>query len=165
MSGQTSATPIATIWKPSGARRVVIDGFLPVPRGGSVARAPLSWPAKDPTDILDYELDIAPALVGNEGDVISAVTLVIAPNGAGDLSAGNVAVDGSIAVVWLSNGVAGTTYVVQVTLATTSGRVLHRAILLSVQSLAAPAVPASALTTEAGAIISDQNGNPILIGS
>jgi hypothetical protein len=67
-------------------------------------------------------------------------------------------------VLWFSGGVTGTTYSVQVTLGTAGGRTIARAVLLPVCGLAAAAPPASALTDDNGAIITDQNGNPILIG-
>jgi hypothetical protein len=37
-------------------------------------------------------------------------------------------------------------------------------VLLPVQQLAAVQPPASPLTSDAGSVITDQNGNPILIG-
>ena len=57
------------VWKPSSARTVTLDSFIPVARG-SVASAPspLNWPTKDPADVLDYQFDISPAFVGNDGD-------------------------------------------------------------------------------------------------
>jgi len=166
MPTQSSPIPVMPVWRPSGARRVSLDGFSPFPRGDDAA-APLVlvWPVKDPADVLDYEVDIAAAIIGNQGDAIAGVSITSTPNGAGDLVANSIATDGTTAVIWFSAGVAGTTYVVQVTVSTTSGRVLHRAILLPVQALAAPAIPASALTTSGGAVVTDQGGNPILLGS
>jgi hypothetical protein len=69
-----------------------------------------------------------------------------------------------VAVVWLSGGQAGTTYRLQVTVTTESGRVLGRSVALPVLALAAQAPPAGALQSGGGAIITDENGNPILIG-
>ena len=93
------------------------------------------------------------------------MSVAITPNATGDLAVNSIATDGTTAVIWFSAGVAGTTYVVQVTVSTNSGRVLHRAVLLPVQALAATSIPASALTTGAGAVVTDQGGNPILLGS
>ena len=60
------------IWKPSDSRIVVLDSFIPVPRGATFsAPAPLNWPAKDPDDVLDYQFDISPVVVGNDGDGIA----------------------------------------------------------------------------------------------
>lgn len=154
------------VWRPSSARRVVLDGFAPVARGVvPTVPAPLSWPAKDPADVLDYELDIAAALVGNEGDPIVTLQATVSPAAAGDLTVTSLAADGSRAVFWFAGGQAGTTYVVQVSLATASGRTLGRAVLLPVLGLATATAPASALTTDLGAVVTDAQGNPILTGS
>jgi hypothetical protein len=53
---------------------------------------------------------------------------------------------------------------VQVTITTASGRVLGRAIALPVLALAQAAPAAGTLLTGDGATITDQNGNPILLG-
>lgn len=153
------------VWRPSGARRAVLDGFVPLPRGTiSTTPAPLAWPAKDPADILDYELDVSAALLGNGGDSIATLDVAITPNATGDLVLTSMGADGAIAVFWFSQGVVGTTYTAQVTIGTASGRTLSRAVLLPVQALASAAPPSNALTTDTGAIVTDQNGNPILIG-
>jgi len=164
MSSTTTPTP--HVWRPSNARRIVLDGFLPVPRGTlPTTPPPLSWPAKDPSDVLDYEFDVGAALVGNEGDTIATVAVVITPNATGDLVLNSSAVDGSRAVLWFAGGQSGTVYVVQVTVGTTNGRTIGRAVLLPVLPLASATAAATALTTEVGATITDQNGNPILLGS
>ncbi len=156
---------ISRVWRPSTARRVVLDGFAPVPRGTSLSSPPLlSWPAKDPADVLDYELDISAALAGHESDAIAAVAVAPSPAGSGHLLVGDIVADGRVAVVWLSGGQAGTTYRLQVTLTTTSGRVLGRAVALPVLALAAQQTPSGALQAGGGAVITDENGNPILIG-
>jgi len=156
---------ISRVWRPSTARRVVLDGFAPVPRGTSLSTPPLlSWPAKDPADVLDYELDISAALAGHESDAIAAVAVAPSPAGSGHLLVGDIVADGRVAVVWLSGGQAGTTYRLQVTLTTTSGRVLGRAVALPVLALAAQQTPSGALQAGGGAVITDENGNPILIG-
>src|SRR5271165_1129000 len=127
------ATLVSHVWKPSRTRTMTIDNFVPVPRG-SIAAAPtlLSWPSKDPGDILDYQLDIEPALVGNEGDTINSVDIDVNPNQPGDLSLDNIAADGYKVVIWLSAGQAGVTYNVTVKVALASGRTLQRTILLPV---------------------------------
>lgn len=151
--------------RPSNARRVVLDSFVPVPRG-SIASAPatLSWPAKDPEDVLDYELDISPALAGNGNDSITTVDVVIQPSAAGDLTLSSVAVDGSVAVLWLAGGQVGTVYSVQMTLCTAAGRTIGRAIYLPVLALASGTLPVNALITSTGVTVVDQSGNPILVG-
>ncbi len=155
-------TTVTHVWRPSIARRVVLDGFVPVPRGASAAPSVLVWPAKDPADVLDYELDITAALAGNDTDTIATVDVVTVPT---DLVCTATAADGNLVILWLSAGTAGTTYSVRVSIGTAGGRSIARAIQLPVQSLANSAAPAGSLTNGAGAVITDQNGNPILIGS
>lgn len=159
-------TAASHVWRPSRARRVVLDGFVPIPRGVIPTPAPaLVWPAKDPADVLDYELDISAALTGNPGDSIATLDVTITPNAAGDVVLNSSAADGPIAVLWMAKGQIGITYSVQVSIGTTNGRTLSRAILLPVQALSISAVPAAALTTSSGTVITDQNGNPILVGN
>src|ERR1700744_925111 len=98
------ATLVSHVWKPSKARIITIDSFVPVPRGTTaIAPTMLSWPSKDPGDILDYQLDIEPALVGNEGDTIESVDVEGDPSQPGDLTLNNVAADGYTIVIWLSS--------------------------------------------------------------
>jgi hypothetical protein len=159
------ATTATHVWRPSGARRCVLDGFVPVPRGTIPSTpAPLAWPAKDPADVLDYEFDVSAALVGNKGDAIATLDAVISPNATGDLTLVSMVADGAIAVFWFGKGAIGTIYVVQISITTQSGRTINRAVLLPVQALASITAPSEVLTTDNGAIVTDQNGNPILIG-
>lgn len=155
--------PITYVWKPSSARLAVIDSFVPVPRGAvAAAPAPLRWPTKDPRDVLDYQLDIAPAVLGNPGDVIATLNVSVTPANPGDINVRSVAADGTLAVIWLAGGQAGMVYTVTFLIATTSGRVIQRSILLPVLELSCPPIPANAIQTGAGVILTDQNGNPML---
>jgi hypothetical protein len=157
------ATQASHVWKPSTARVVVLDSFIPVPRGSSaVAPPPLNWPSKDPADVLDYEFDISPALVGNDGDSILTLDVAISPNSGGDLQLDSATADGAIAVLWLSGGQAGTVYTVTIVIGTTNGRTIQRSILLPVLYLSQPSAPADAIQTNAGLIITDQNGYPVV---
>jgi hypothetical protein len=162
-----TTTAIPQVWRPSGARMVALDGALPLPRGvvpGDVP--PLVWPAKDPADVLDFALDATAALAGDSTDRIVTVAVTLVPNASpADLRLGNVVADGAVVVMWLSGGQAGTVYSVQVTLSTLNGRIIGRTVLLPVQQMAAVPPPTSVLTTDAGAVVTDQNGNPILVGA
>ncbi len=154
---------IAThLWKPSVARTINLDAFVPVPRGTSATvPADPSWPLKDPADALDYQFDIAPALIGNDGDSITTLDIAITPSAPGDLALISASADGSRAVLWLAGGFSGTTYTVTLTIGTQAGRILARSVLLPVLALATPALPATGLLTDTGAAVTDQNGNPI----
>jgi hypothetical protein len=113
------------VWRPSSARRVVLDGFVPLPRGTQVTTPlPMTWPAKDPEDVLDYEFDISAALVGNEADAITSLAVTVSPNASGDLTLNSSAADGAVAVMWFSGGQTGTVYTVQITIVTTNGRTI-----------------------------------------
>lgn len=161
------STPVNNLMRPSSARRVMLDGFLPVPRG-TLQAVPLSlvWPAKDPGDVLDYEIDLSPAMDGSDGDRIATADVTITPGGDGALALTNCAADGMRVVLWLAGGQADVVYSVQLAVTTTLGRTLSRSVLLPVLGLASASAPqASALTTQTGVTITDSSGNPILVGS
>lgn len=154
----------AHIWRPSNARVVVLDDFLPVPRGATTPTPPpLSWPAKDPGDVLDYQLNLAPALIGNEGDAITALDVAITPTGVGGLNLLSTAADGEAAVLWLSQGQAGTTYSLAVTVSTSNGRTISRNVLLPVRGLSAPLPSSFALEIGPGAALTDETGADLLL--
>lgn len=155
-------TTATHVWHPSSARLAVLDSFVPVPRGSSIVAPVLTWPAKDPADVLDYQLDISAALIGNDGDSIASLDVLVQPGAPGDLTLVNAAADGSSAVVWLSLGQAGTTYLVTLSIVTVNGRTIQRDVQLPVLTLSQPAVPANAIQTGNGTALTDQNGNPVL---
>ena len=151
---------------PSSARRVRLEGFLPVPRGSAPGPVlPPVWPSKDPGDVLDYEIDTSAALLDSEADALATVTATVLPSG--ELTVGTTSTMGQVAVLWLSGGIAGTIYTVQVTLGTVGGRTLARAVMLPVLALASPPAAGgpggAALTTLAGVVVTDGYGAPILV--
>jgi hypothetical protein len=158
-------TPANHVWKPSVARLVTLDSFVPVPRGSiAVVPPPLNWPTKDPSDVLDYVLDVSPAIIGNDGDSIATLDVAVSPSNPGDLIVQSVTADGSRVVLWLAEGMAGTVYTVTVNISTTNGRYLERSVLLPVLMLSTSAIPADALLTATGIVLTDQNGNPVISG-
>src|SRR4051812_6374364 len=87
ISEKMMATTANHVWRPSASRTLVLDGFVPGPRGLPARKpGPMRWPAKDPADVLDYQFDIAPALSGNDGDAIATLDVIITPSDPGDLS-------------------------------------------------------------------------------
>jgi hypothetical protein len=158
----TMATPASYSWIPSTARLVVLDGFGIAPRGTPPCAPPLCWPAKDPSDTLDFILDISEAIAGNDGDAIATLDVVISPANPGDLTLQSSSADGTQAILWLTAGFAGTTYAVTVTAGTNAGRVIGRTINLPVVALATPPVPPGTLTDQTGAPITDQTDAPII---
>jgi hypothetical protein len=155
-------TPAVHLWRPSNARYLQIDGFVPTPRGPQIPppRA-LAWPTKDPRDTLDYVFDIGPALTANSGDGISALDVTISPDNPGDLTLASCAADGARAVLWLSGGQALTTYTVTMNITTAGGRTLARSVALPVAALASMPAPEDALTTPAGQALTDPTGTPL----
>jgi len=159
------ATTATHVWRPSAARVLMLDGFIPGPRGvPAIAAVTPTWPAKDPADVLDYQFDVAPALTGNSGDALATLDVAISPAATGGLSLASAAADGSRAVLWLQGGQAGTTYAVTLTVGTQAGRTLSRTVLLPVVALASAPVTAGVLTTDAGDALTDASGNAILLG-
>jgi hypothetical protein len=157
------ATQAVYSWIASTARVIVLDGFGTVPRGTpQVVPLPLQWPVKDPSDTLDYVLDISEAIAGNEGDAIKTLDVVIGPSNPGDLTLQSASASGFQAILWLTAGFAGTIYAVTVSMGTNSGRMLSRTVLLPVLGLATPPVPPEAIMDQTGAPITDQTDQPIL---
>ncbi len=157
------STPASHIWKPSSARLVTIDSFIAVARGTmAIAPPPLNWPVKDPGDVLDYILDIAPAITGNDGDGIATLDVTLLPSNPGDLVVQSSTTDGSRIILWLSGGQAGIVYTVSFNISTINGRSLQRSVLLPVLLLSVPLVPPGALLMATGVPLTDQNGNPVL---
>lgn len=172
------ATNASHLYKPSAARMLVLDGFMPGPRGGGGANPlsaiPLpSWPAKDPADVLDYQFDIAPALSGNDGDAIATLDVGINPSNPGDLALVSAAADGARAVLWLGGGAAGTIYSITIIIGTQAGRTLARSVLLPVLALstatglvgigAGGTGGTGALTDDSGGLLVDEAGNPLFL--
>ena len=156
------STPASHLWRPSNARYLQINGFVPTPRGPQIPPStPLAWPAKDPGDTLDYVFDISPALTANPGDSIGTLDVTISPNNPGDLHMSSCTADGALAVLWLTAGQPLTTYTVTLNVTTTGGRSLARSISLPVIALASVPAPATALTTPAGQALTDPTGTPL----
>jgi hypothetical protein len=175
-------TPAIHIWQPSNARVLSLTGSVPstsssivsmisaLASGATTATAAsgalLSWPAKDPNDVLDYAIDVSDVLVGDAGDAIATLDLTIAPNASGDLALNASSAAGTVAVMWFSGGNVGTTYVVTISISTTSGRTIARAVQLPVLSLTDISSNTTAeLTTQLGTVLTDSNGNALTLGS
>ena len=157
-------TPAQHVWQASTSRIVVPDGFGPYPRGTwQTVPPPLSWPVKDPGDTLDYVVDLSRALAGDAGDGIATLDVAISPNDSGDLTLAFSRADGDRAILWLTAGIAGTTYAVTVVIGTQSGRMVSRTIGLTVMALATPMPFGDVITDQAGTPLTDQTDGPITI--
>jgi hypothetical protein len=87
----------------------------------------ISWPFKDPNEVLDYEIDWA-ARIG--GDTISTVTWTVP----GGITKNSDALAGDITVIWLSGGTAGTNYDIGCRVVTTGGRTYDETVTLNVSN-------------------------------
>ena len=160
------ATTASHIWRPSASRLLLLDGFIPGPRGFATDPAiPLRWPAKDPGDVLDYQLDISPALAGNDGDNIATIDALITPSNDGDLLLVSSGADGPRAVFWFQGGFSGVVYNVTIMIGTETGRMISRSVLLPVVTFALQAANNLPLTTEGGTALVDSDGNALILGS
>ena len=164
--GLNMSTPATHAWIPSHARVVTIDSFIPVARGTTaVSPPPLNWPTKDPGDILDYVLDIGPAIVGNDGDSIATLDIASTPSDPGDLVIQSSTTDGGRIILWLSEGQAGTVYTLTFDVTTVNGRHCNGVFSFPFFSFSVPQIPAGAILTSTGTMLTDQNGNPVLSGT
>lgn len=89
----------------------------------------LTWPPKDPDDVLDYSLDFS-AVLDEDADTIDSVAWTISPSGLTKDSQSEAA---GIATVWLSGGAAATRYTIGCRLVTAGGRTYDRTVSLSVR--------------------------------
>ena len=165
------STPVTQIWRPSAVRLLTLDAAVPTARG-TPAQLPLTWPVKDPDDVLDYQFDLADVLNGFGrpyagdapcSDSITTLDVSIHPADPGGLALASSAADGVRCILWLSGGQAGTTYPVTLRVGTRAGRVLARSISLPVLALGGGPNPRDWLLTDDGSTITDQNGQPIFI--
>jgi hypothetical protein len=81
----------------------------------------LVFPAKEPDEILDYQLD-ATAKIADAADMITAVSVSIAPFGMGEMTTSGIVVNGSFITLWLSGGLPARIYQVRVKVVTSAHR-------------------------------------------
>lgn len=87
----------------------------------------LSWPSKDPGEVLDYQIDWSALL---DGDTIDSSTF--------DVLSGSVVVDSSsidnvTTTVWLSGGTLNETCTVENTIETVIGRTFQQSVRLRIR--------------------------------
>jgi hypothetical protein len=96
----------------------------------------LQWSDKDPQAVLDYDLDWAEWLTSYPGDTLSSATWSTpSPVTSPPLIASSPYLAGSKSVVWLSGGLAGSTYTTTCTIYTTGGRIDERTVTVKVRQL------------------------------
>lgn len=79
----------------------------------------LGFKIKRPVDVLDYELSYEDWLT--DDDMITTVTTSVLP--VGELVVDSVQVSSPNVKTWVSGGISGSTYEIEVTAATTGGRI------------------------------------------
>lgn len=76
---------------------------------------------KQPADVLDYDIDYATWLPDN--DAIASAVAAVTPTGGMEVDLTLVVENSTRVKLWVSGGVTGTTYKVEVTVTTDDGRV------------------------------------------
>lgn len=84
-------------------------------------KPPLSWPMAEPDDHLDYGLDVS-AAISDASDTITSASACVAPSGVGEVVASNLSVSNNVITLYLTGGVAGRQYTVNLTANTAAGR-------------------------------------------
>lgn len=89
----------------------------------------LSWPTKDPNDVLDYEVDWSDWLTASGSDTISTSTWIV-PSGITKNSDSSTT---TTTTIWLSSGTAGTSYSFVNRITTAGGRTKDQTIKIKVK--------------------------------
>lgn len=97
----------------------------------------LTWPVKDPADVLRYDLDAA-AWLADAADAIGDFSAT--PNGTG-LTVAKVGHAAGVMTVQISGGTVGTRYAVTFHVTTTGGATLSRTVWLPVAVVSQPSGP------------------------
>lgn len=93
---------------------MTIGVFTPAPAA--------TWPVKPPDAFLDYTYN---AIADLGTDTLSSVTLSVAPSGAGEIVASQLAFSGSLITAWFAGGVPGRAYIVKIIGTCTTGRIFE----------------------------------------
>lgn len=88
----------------------------------------LSWPTKDPDEVLDYQMDWSARL---NGDTITASTWAVV--GAG-LTVQSNSFSATSTTVWLAGGTLATKYLLTNRVTTTGARVMEQTVALKIKA-------------------------------
>ena len=89
---------------------------------------PLSWPAKDPNEVLDFDLDWSERL---GSDTISASVWLL--SGSGTVVMDSNTHTSTATKLWLSGGTVGETNVLTNRVTTAAGRVMDQSVKLKIK--------------------------------
>jgi hypothetical protein len=89
----------------------------------------LTWPAKDPNEVLDYDVDWTDRL--EAGETITTSTFTVA---SGDVVVDDDSDAAGVCTVWLSGGTVGTACVILNRIETSEGRIYDQSIKLRIRT-------------------------------
>jgi hypothetical protein len=89
----------------------------------------LTWPAKDPNEVLDYDIDWNDRL--EDGETISTSTFTVA---SGSVEIDNDTDTAGVTTVWLSGGTEGEVCVILNRIETSAGRIYDQSVKLRIRS-------------------------------
>lgn len=89
----------------------------------------LTWPSKDPNEVLDYQVDWTARLA--TGETISTSTFTV-PTGTVVINSSSFL--GAVATVWLSGGTEGEACVILNRMVTSAGRTYDQSVKLRIRS-------------------------------
>jgi hypothetical protein len=89
----------------------------------------LTWPAKDPNEVLDYDVDWTDRL--EAGETITTSTFTVA---SGDVVVDDDSDAAGVCTVWLSGGTVGTTCVILNRIETSEGRIYDQSVKLRIRT-------------------------------
>lgn len=92
----------------------------------------LTWPAKDPSEVLDYDLDWSARLVNSETIVTSTWSIT-----EGSVTIANSpapAISGAVTSLWLTGGTVGDVCVLRNQITTSGGRTYDESVRLRVRT-------------------------------
>lgn len=93
--------------------------------------ATLTWPDKDPDEVLDYAIEWSDWLAETPTDsLLSSTWGASSPVG---LTTSTPSISGTKTILWLSAGTAGTTYYIANTVVTTQGRTAQRTVKIRIK--------------------------------
>jgi len=94
----------------------------------------LTWPSKDPNEVLDYSLDWAGRLAGSPDDTIATTTATASPAGLTIDAHGVASGAPQKTTTWLSGGSEGVTYALSLRAVTTGGRTMDETVRIKIKS-------------------------------
>jgi hypothetical protein len=118
---------------PSPARTLAYTGWMAT-GDPAVVPPPMVWPAKEPTDVLDFTVDLSAWLADGGNDLLELVTVTPPSTTPGDIAVNVLNVGGATVTCWLIAGQGGATYPMEFSVATQQGRTANFDVVLAVLS-------------------------------